>query len=267
MPQFHSRWLPSRRSLVPVALATALSPILFSTPVLANNQDAARYLDVQAQAQLEVAPDEATLNARLWELTPAIAQEDDSGDSGQALSDARQRLEKRAAALVTALEKAGLKRDAIRAGSLQVNQEVIQRPQRGGDTPAEPMVRTRLERPVTLSISDLSSLPVILDALTEAGVNSLDGVGYSLADSDAAKDEALGKALARARQKAELMAQSLNVELGDVISVSEAPMPGFQPKMMAMRAEAGGASSPAEYRPGTITIDAGVNVRWEIDQK
>ena len=260
----HARGLPA------LGLAALLGSMLLSAPALAQDpangpeRKAQRYLDVQAQSELDIAPDEATLSARLWEKTPAVAQEEDSGDHGQALGDARTRLEERAAELVRTLEEAGLERDAISAGSLSVQQEMLHRPGTDNEAPTV-MVRTRLERPVTLSISDLDSLPTILDALTDAGVNSLDGVSYDLADRDAASDQALTQALQRARQKAELMAETLGVELGEVVSISETNAPVFQPRMMAMRADAAMESGGgAEYRPGAITIDAGVNVRWSL---
>ena len=250
------------RRLATVGLGLTLASLAV-TPALAAESSTPRYLDIQAQSELKVAPDEATLSARLWELTPAIAQEKDSGDHGQALAEARQRLEDRAAELISSLEDAGLSREAINAGSLRVQQEMLHRTRQGNDNPI-PMVRTRLERPVTLAISDLDSLPTLLDALTEAGVNALDGVSYDLADRDAASDRALTQALERARAKAELMVDALGVELGEVIHVSETNAPVFQPRMMAMRADMAESSGNADYSPGNITIDAGVQVRWGL---
>ncbi|WP_348815551.1 SIMPL domain-containing protein [Halomonas sp. H10-59] len=266
-PSARSRAMPSLRlrhlnRLATVGLGLALAS-LAATPSLADESPTPRYLDIQAQSELKVAPDEATLNARLWELTPAIAQEKDSGDHGQALAEARQRLEDRAAELISALEDAGLSREAINAGSLRVQQEMLHQTRQGNDNPI-PMVRTRLERPVTLAISDLDSLPTLLDALTEAGVNALDGVSYDLADRDAASDRALTQALERARAKAELMADALGVELGEVIHVSETNAPVFQPRMMAMRADMAESGGNADYSPGSLTIDAGVQVRWGL---
>ncbi|ALM51803.1 SIMPL domain-containing protein [Halomonas huangheensis] len=247
-----------------LALVAALGAALISSQAMAEPRESSRFIDVQATAEVDVAPDEAVLSARLWELTPATPQESDQGHQGDELAETRGRLEDRAAKLVEALEAAGLSSDNINAGSLHVQQEVLHRPQ-GNDEAPVPMVRTRLERPISLSISDLSSVPTILDALTKAGVNSLDGITYGLEDQSAADDQALTRALERARAKAELMAGSLGVELGDVISINEVADQGYQPRMMAMRAEVADSSGGAEYRPGNITIDAGVNVRWEIE--
>ncbi|MDN3526210.1 SIMPL domain-containing protein [Halomonas sabkhae] len=244
-----------------------LSSPLLATPVVASAQQEAPHkrLDVQAQSEIQVVPDEATLSARLWERTPAIAQRDDTSTDPEALSKARQRLEERAARLIETMEEAGLERDAISAGSLRVQPETIQGRQKEGSEGSR-MTRTRLERPFEIDIGDLDNLPVMLDALTQAGVNALDGVTYDLSNRDAATDEALTQALEKARKKAELMADTLGIELGPVISVSENRSPVYQPRTMAMSADAAAESggSNAEYRPGTITLDAMVSVSWEI---
>lgn len=243
-----------------------LGTLLIVTPLLgapAIAADTPRQLSVQAEATLAVVPDRATLSARLWERTPAVSREDESGGDPEALREARERLEARAAELIDTLESAGFEGDAISAGSLAVQPEHLAG-SRGEDGEREPLVRTRLERPFRIQLDDLERLPLLLDALTEAGVNALDGVSYDLADRDAATDEALVKALERARHKAELMAETLGITLGPVASVSETRSPAFQPRMMAMSADAR-ESARAEYRPGTIDIEAGVSVNWEIE--
>lgn len=223
-------------------------------------------LHVQAQSWVEVEPDKATLNARLWENTPALSTLEESDSS--ALSDARERLETRASELIEQMEATGLERNAINAGSLNIYPEHIQGP-RNEDGEHETLQRTRLERPITVELTDLGQLSEVLDALIAAGVNSLDGVQFDLQDRDAATDEALVKALEKAQHKANLMADSLDAELGHVQRIEETQSPIFQPRMMAMRAESDAAgasqsSAASDYSPGTIRIDAGVSVEWAL---
>lgn len=255
---------PFRPLLVPAlaALMVAASPPMLSH---ANAEETPRRLEVQAEAELQLVPDRATLSARLWERTPAIARHEATANDPDALREARDRLEARAAELIHALEEAGLAREAIRAGSLNVQPEHLPG-ERYEEGERETLVRTRLERPLRLQLDDLEQLPGLLDALTEAGVDALDGVSYDLADRDAATDEALVKALEKARHKATLMAETLGIGLGEVIAVSETRSPIFQPRMMAMSADARESAPQSEYRPGTITIEAGVSVSWEITQ-
>ncbi|WP_280547793.1 MULTISPECIES: SIMPL domain-containing protein [unclassified Halomonas] len=253
---------PFRPLLVPAlaALMVAASPPMLPRALAAETPSR---LEVQAEAELQVVPDRATFSARLWEYTPAIAQREAPVNAPDALREARDRLEARAAGLILALEEAGVEREAIRAGSLNVQPEHLPGERRAQDE-REMLVRTRLERPIHLQLDDLERLPRLLDALTKAGVDALDGVSYDLADRDAATDEALVKALEKARHKATLMAETLGIDLGEVIAVSETRSPIFQPRMMAMSADARESLPQAEYRPGTITIEAGVSVSWKI---
>ena len=88
-------------------------------------------IQVQAQAEISVAPDMATLDARLWERTPAIARSEDAQSDPQALAEARERLEARTGELIRTLEKAGLDSAAITAGSLMVHPDYVQQPASG----------------------------------------------------------------------------------------------------------------------------------------
>ncbi|MGM0692991.1 MAG: SIMPL domain-containing protein [Pseudomonadota bacterium] len=259
--------MPMTRALRPLlipAMAVLMAIALLPMNASALAAETPNRLEVQAEAELQVVPDRATLSARLWERTPAIAQEDASTSDSDALREARDRLERRAARLIRALEEAGLDRQAIRAGSLNVHPEHLPGRERREDE-QEARVRTRLERPLHLQVDDLEQLPVLLDALTDAGVDTLDGIRYDLADRDAATDEALTRALEKARHKATLMAETLGIELGKVTAVSETRSPVFQPRMMAMSNDARESLPQAEYRPGTITIEAGVSVSWNIE--
>lgn len=250
----------------PALLAALLTmTALASVTAQAGTTDSPRRLEVQAHAELEVVPDQATLSARLWEHTPAVARKNDTPTDPDTLREARERLEARAATLIETLEAAGVSRDAIQAGSLRVQPETLHEPPRP-EGKAVTLSRTRLERPFEIELAELDTLPTALDALTDAGVNALDGVTYDLADRDAATDRALAQALEKARHKAELMASTLGVTLGELLAVSETQSPTYQPRMMAMSADARESTPQAEYRPGTITLEAGVNVSWEIAQ-
>ncbi|WP_242457929.1 SIMPL domain-containing protein [Halomonas sp. YLGW01] len=252
------------RSLLGLLLATWLTTgaTAQAQPPAVQDQTPGR-LEVAAHHTLEVAPDMATLNARLWERTPARAIDSAREASPEALSQARSRLEARMGKLIRTLEADGLPRDAIQAGSLSVQPSYIQGPV---DTEGQPerRVRTQLTRPVTLTLDDLEALPGLLDALTTAGVDALDGVSYDLKDRSAASDKALELAIDRAKAKATLMAERLGITLGRVLQVQETQMPRFQPQMMMRAADAAPKESASEYRPGQIEIEAEVAIHWAI---
>ncbi|WP_338401836.1 SIMPL domain-containing protein [Vreelandella salicampi] len=257
-----------KRHLQHLLLGTSLAFFAFAYSAQANETitDETPRLRVTADAYVDVAPDKATLSARLWEDTPIINQLEEENPT--ALSDARQQLEKRAGELIRTLEEHGVARDAITAGSLNITPQQVHNARDNGER--ETLKRTRVERPVTVELKNIDRVSEILDALVAAGVNRLEGVEFDLQNRDAATDEALVKALEKARHKANLMAKTLDTQLSSVMRIEETQSPSFQPRMMAMSAErsdATGAGAPqSEYRPGTIRIDAGVNVEWSLKE-
>ncbi|WNK19257.1 SIMPL domain-containing protein [Halomonas piscis] len=227
---------------------------------------------VQAQSTVEVTPDRATVRARLWEDTPAVdlAEEQQRQRHQKARREARDTLEERAASLIDTLEDgAGIDRDAISAGSLGVHPRRDETRGTGQDNDGKSLTSTRLERPITVQLDDLDRLEGVLGALMAADVNRLDGVTFDLKDRQAATDRALTRALKKARHKAELMADTLESELGRVQHVEETRSPGFSPRMMSASADSRSqaeASAPAmEYRPGTVEIEAGVTAEWTLE--
>lgn len=229
-------------------------------------------LQVQAQSTLEVTPDRATVRARLWEDTPAVdlTEVKQRQQHQKARREARDTLEARAASLIDALEDdTGIDRDAISAGSLGVHPRRDDARGSGQDEDRQPLTRTRLERPITVQLGDLDRLEDVLGALMAADVNRLDGVTFDLKDRQAATDRALAQALEKARHKAGLMADTLDVDLGRVQHVEETRSPGFSPRMMSAsadsRSKAEAASPTTEYRPGTIDVEAGVSVEWVLE--
>ena len=149
---------------------------LLATPMAYAAPPAPPSLHVQAQSWVEVEPDKATLSARLWENTPAVSTLEDT--DSEALGSARERLEQRASELIAAMEEIGIEQRAINAGSLLIRPDYVQAPSRQGESEA-PLVRTQLERPISVRIDALDRVPTILDALTQAGVQVVERVALT----------------------------------------------------------------------------------------
>ncbi|MGJ8521707.1 26 kDa periplasmic immunogenic protein [Carnimonas sp. R-84981] len=260
-----SLWI--QRCGIAVAVSTALATAGCSAPPPppGDHGDQPRQVDVQAQGSIEVAPDIATIHASLLERTPAQPADQQSSTDAKALGQARDGLERRMGEAIRAIEGAGVDTKDVSAGSLNVAPETFY--ERANSDDRQQMSRTRVERPLTVTVRDLEKVPAVLNALTEAGVDNLSGVDYALADPDKANDEALHKALERARAKAELMAKSLGAELGPVQSIEENTSGGGPrpPMMMARMASAKSESAPApEYRKGQLNREFSVHVVWQL---
>jgi uncharacterized protein len=101
----------------------------------------------------------------------------------------------------------------------------------------------------------------LIDAAVGAGANTVSGPSLDVSDRDARYRDALGKAVADARLKAEALAKAGGFGVGPVSSVTEggsAPTPVFQAVGAATKAD----STPIE--PGTQDITADVTVTFGI---
>lgn len=74
---------------------------------------------------------------------------------------------------------------------------------------------------LTVRVRDLAGLGGLLDALIADGVNTLNGLSFSIAETGLLELEARGKAVRDARAKAETLAEAANVALGQVLQISE----------------------------------------------
>jgi uncharacterized protein YggE len=101
----------------------------------------------------------------------------------------------------------------------------------------------------------------LIDAAVGAGANTVSGPALSVSDRDARYRDALGKAVADARLKAEALAKASGVGLGPVSSVTEqggnSPSPVFQ-------AAGAVAKDSTPIEPGTQDITADVSVTFRI---
>ncbi|WP_106477182.1 SIMPL domain-containing protein [Phytohalomonas tamaricis] len=238
---------------------TAISLLCLPLPLLAA-EDVSR-LQVQAEASIDTTPDKAMITASLWETTPTFTADNASSSAqSNALKQARERLEARTSKLLQALEQAGVAHNNIHAGSLVVQPESLPNSEEARETSQQ--TRIRIERPLNVTLDDLSQVATIIDALIAVGVNRFDGISYDVADRSSIENEALVAAIERARHKARLMAETLGVKLGTVVDVQETRTPVFRPLMMAVSETARAKS--ADYNPGDMRVDAGVMVTWQI---
>jgi uncharacterized protein YggE len=102
----------------------------------------------------------------------------------------------------------------------------------------------------------------LIDAAVGAGANTVSGPTLSVSDRDARYRDALGKAVADARLKAEALAKAAGFGVGPVSSVAEQSGGGPTPMFQASGAAVAKDSTPIE--PGTQDVTADVSVTFRI---
>lgn len=118
---------------------------------------------------------------------------------------------------------------------------------------------------VQVKLRDLPRAGEILDALVNAGANTIYGPNFMIEDNEAAKAEARAQAFARGRRMAEDYARVAGYSSVRLLEISESvqnhgPMP--QPMMARAAMDSGESAPPIE--PGQVGTGVSITVKYEM---
>lgn len=230
--------------------------MMLALPQQRNEAPPTPQLVVTGNAQILVAPDEATVRLGIVrQASTAQAAQD------QVNTVARE--------ILNAIEKTGVPKAQIQTSRLMLNPVYAPRAPEARDAPR--IVAYNASNTVSVRLDNLSLVGPVIDAGLKAGANQLEGVHFSLRNEAASKEQALRQAIMQARSKAQAMADALRVTLGEAIEIIEEgatiTMPygigeGRAPGLMA---ETVNVATPVS--PGEVQVAAGVTIRYRISQK
>ncbi len=115
-----------------------------------------------------------------------------------------------------------------------------------------------------VTINAIGSVGSVLNLLVDTGATRVNAVRFGSEDVSAIRQQALVKALADARLKAEVIAQTTGVTLGGVIRVHLSSSSHMPPSHFNDVGEASLAASPVPIAPGENTIREQVSVSYLI---
>jgi hypothetical protein len=110
------------------------------------------------------------------------------------------------------------------------------------------------------AVADVEDAPAVIDAAAEAGANQISGPGLSRSDADKLYREALAKAVADARARAEVLAKAAGRSLGEITAMVEGGGSGPVPLLRDAAEAVGG--TPIE--PGKLETTAAVSVTFVL---
>jgi hypothetical protein len=120
-----------------------------------------------------------------------------------------------------------------------------------------------VDNTVYVTLRDLDKVGELLNAVVEAGANSINGIQFDTSDKSKALSEARKDAVTDAQAQAKELAQAAGVTLGAIQSISTSggvPTPVFEGK-------GGGAlmtAVEAPISPGQVVLNVDVNIIYEI---
>ena len=127
----------------------------------------------------------------------------------------------------------------------------------------------QVQNRVKLEVLDLQKVGDAIDAATAAGANNIDSLQFMLTKDleKQVRSQAMSQAAQNAKEKAIVLANSLNIKLGKFVSVSESSYNAVLYRMdyaMSSKEMAGAAVAPTPIEPGKVNVQATVTVAYEI---
>lgn len=215
-----------------------------STPVTATN-GAGRTVTVTGHGAVMVAPDAAS-------VTAGVTITEDT------LSGAQQTANDTMAAILAALAAQGVAAEDVQTASYYV--QVLQSYDEYG-MPSD-INQFQVSNQVNVTIRDIDAVGSTLDAVVEAGANTIYGVNFIVTDSGSAAEEARVLAVQDAQNRAEQFAAAAGLSVGDIVSIVETYGPNPIP---VGRGGAGGAmDSAVPIEAGSTTVSVDIQVTFEL---
>jgi len=119
---------------------------------------------------------------------------------------------------------------------------------------------------VRVELRRIDQVGSILDTALAKGANQINSLDFFSSNSDSARHQALGEAVARARSDAEAMARAAGGSLGALVELGTADM-GPRPVYRMQVMDAAVARAPTPIEPGQQRIQVSVTARWLFIQR
>ena len=124
----------------------------------------------------------------------------------------------------------------------------------------------RVSNSIIVESKNLNMIGKLIDSATQAGANRIDSLSFDTDKRDEYRKQALVKAVQDARETADIVAKAAGVTIVKITQISpsyEIPIPIYREFALSAR----GASAPpppTQIEPGELTVNASVNIVFEI---
>jgi uncharacterized protein YggE len=236
--------------LVAIFLIAMIAKTFSEVKYVGAGMQAGNTITVAGTGDVEKAPDTARISFSVQQESKVVA-------------DAQKTVTDKVDAITAALEKLGIDESDIKTDNYSSYPQ-YNYPSDG----STPILRGyQVVHSVTVAVKNLDNVSNVLKVLGDNQVSSLSGPNFGFADDHSVADEARDKAIADAKQKAQVLAKSLGVRLVRIVSFSENASGGGVVPMYAKAldsAVAGQAAVAPTLPTGTQKVTSNVTVVYEI---
>ncbi|XBQ14926.1 MAG: SIMPL domain-containing protein [Oceanicaulis sp.] len=237
-----------------LALCTALAlPAAAALPASAFAQTAPAespaLLSLSATGEVSLTPDQARTTAGV------VTRGDTAAEAVRANAQAMNRV-------FAALRRAGIAERDLQTANLSVN-PVYARPDRDSDNSEARITGYEARNEVSALVRDISDIGAVIDAMFEAGANTLQGVQFLSSEAEGARDEARRRAVAELMALRDLYAEAAGFTIVGLESFTESG--GMRPQIVMTAARMESMDMRTPVAPGELTVRVQVSASWEIE--
>jgi uncharacterized protein YggE len=234
-------------------------PFLFVALLLAGcpshhlvAQKSVSQLLVRGKATLKVKPDQVEMS--LEAVTSAGTADEALAINSEAVVRLRE-----------LLEAEGLNREDYRTGQFSIQPQWSRPPRPAPANWAPEIVGYRVSNSLQVTTAKIDLAGRLLALANKVGVNKIGNLRFTLADQEAASRQAIAAATAKARQRAETLAQAAGVKLGRLLEARVADEgPGGQPMFMMAESRSLRAENDVPLSAGEVEVKAAVVLSYAL---
>lgn len=239
------------QSLPTLALAglLALVPIFGAVPMSsaeAQEQRQGRWVMVAGHGSVEAPPDMA-------EISTGVVSEANTAREALTANNAAM------AKLIDGIKAAGIDAKDIRTEQFQISPRYRTYKERG-----QQIDGYTVRNQVTVKVREIAKLGDILDKMVTLGANQASNINFIVSDAEKRKDEARKLAMANAKNRARILAESAGARVGPVLTISEEVAGPRPPRPMVARSSMSADSVPIEMGSETLVVRVEVAFQLEV---
>lgn len=238
---FNKKWI-----LIVVMLGFVVSACQNPVSAPIASEDQVRTISVEGTGHVSLDP-------TLARITIGVQTSDENAQD--AVEENNQRVEE----VMDALKEFGISPEDIQTSDFSIREQADREP--GVEAKEETKKTYQVSNLIRVTLRDIDQLGALLDETVKAGANRIQGIQFDAEKKEEANKEALKLAMKDARVRAETIAETADVQLGEVYRVET-----FGGGPVYAERELEEAAGAVPISPGQMEIQVRVSVSYQIGQ-